>query len=177
MDALLFIDMQKGMFSIAGVVPYDGAAVVQRIATLVGRARAHGTPVFFVRHDGGPGHPLAATTSGFEFHADLLPNAGESVTVKRRCSAFHDTELDAALKAAGINRVVICGMQTESCVDTAVRAAAERGYQVTLVADAHTTFDTTVLDANDIIAHHNQTLAGLFAVVRPASSIQFAERP
>jgi nicotinamidase-related amidase len=56
MDALLVIDMQKGMFAIPGFVPHDGAAVVQRIGTLIGQARAHGIPVFFVQHDGGPGY-------------------------------------------------------------------------------------------------------------------------
>jgi hypothetical protein len=54
-------------------------------------------------------------------------------------------------------------------------ARPERGYQVTLVADAHTTGDTPVLNAKDIIAHHNQTLAGLFAVVGPAASVTFGE--
>jgi nicotinamidase-related amidase len=176
MDALIVIDMQQGMFSIPGFVPHDGAAIVQRIGALIDRARAHGTPVFFVQHDGGPGHPLAAGTSGFAFHADLMPTARESITVKRQCSAFHDTGLDAMLKAMGVTRVVvICGMQTETCVDTAVRAAAERGYQVTLVADAHTTGDTPVLKATDIIAHHNQTLAETFALVKPALSIRFGE--
>jgi nicotinamidase-related amidase len=69
--------------------------------------------------------------------------------------------------------LVICGMQTEFCVDTAVRGAYERGYKVVLLGDAHTTFDTQLLPAADIIAHHNATLSGGFAAVKPAASIEF----
>jgi nicotinamidase-related amidase len=99
------------------------------------------------------------------------------VTVKRRCSAFHGTELEVELKAAGVSHLIICGMQTETCVDSAVRAAVERGYRVTLVADGHTTGDTAVLEARRIIEHHNRTLAGLFAEVTPSALIRFSRTP
>jgi len=175
MEALLVIDMQQGMFSIPGFVPHDGAATIGRIRSLIDQARRRGAPVFFVQHDGGSGHPLAAGAPGFAFHPDLAPLGSESVTVKRRCSAFHETSLDAALRTAGVTHLVVCGMQTETCVDSAVRAAVERGYRVTLVADGHTTGDSAVLDARHIIEHHNRTLAGLFAAVEPAASIRFGE--
>ena len=63
-------------------------------------------------------------------------------------------------------------MQTEFCVDTAVRAAFERGYKITLVKDAHSTGDTRVLKAKDIIAHHNATLRD-FADLQRAEEIAF----
>jgi nicotinamidase-related amidase len=64
-------------------------------------------------------------------------------------------------------------MQTEFCVDTAVRSAFERDYQVTLVSDGHTTFDTPALEAERIVAHHNQTLGNGFATLSPAAAIRF----
>jgi len=80
------------------------------------------------------------------------------------------------LQAAQIDRVIIGGMQSEFCVDTAVRGAFERGIGVTLIADGHTTFDTPALTAANIIAHHNYTLqSGHFADVINADAIEFGE--
>ncbi len=92
--------------------------------------------------------------------------------MKQNCNSFQDTDLDARLRAAKINGLIVCGMQTEFCVDTAVRAAAERGYKITLVSDAHSTGDTPVMKAKDIVAHHNFTLRE-FASVKRAEEIAF----
>ncbi len=171
-QALLIIDVQKGMFDYA--TPYQGPDLVDTLAQTLSRARAGNVPVFFVQHDGGEGSPLASDGKGFAFVDELTPRAGEDVTLKRQCSAFHDTDLGDKLRAAGIEEVVIGGMQTEFCVDTAVRGAFERGFAVSLIADGHTTFDTPALPAAQIIAHHNHTLAsGHFADVRDASEIIF----
>jgi nicotinamidase-related amidase len=171
--ALVVIDVQQGMFALPDFQPYDGEATVDRIAALITRARERGTPVFFVQHDGGPDHPLHPGKPGFSFHAKLTPRATDDVTVKHHGSAFHGTDLDKKLRAAGIDRLVICGMQSEYCVDSAVRSAFEHGYHVTLVADGHTTGDTAVMKAKTIIAHHNQTLDGSYANVSPAAEIVF----
>lgn len=173
MDALVIVDVQQGMFNFPGYTPHDGEATVARIGGLLARARKSGAPVFFVQHDGGEGDPLAAGSPGFPFRAEVAPVAGESVTVKRRCNAFQETDFDQTLKRAGIDHLIVCGMQTEFCVDTAVRAAVERGYKVTLVSDAHTTFDTDALSAEKIIAHHNATLGSSFAALKSAEEITF----
>ena len=171
--ALVVIDMQRGMFTFPGFVPHDGDAVVDRIAGLIARARDSRTPVYFVQHDGGPEEPLHPGKPGFPFHEKLTPRASDDVTVKHHGSAFHDTDLDAKLRKAGIDSLVICGMQSEYCVDSAVRSAHERGYKVTLVADGHSTFDTRRLKATDIIAHENATLGDSYATVKPAAEIAF----
>ena len=173
MDALVIIDVQQGMFAFPGFAPHDGEAVVARIAGLLDNARRSGMPVFFVQHQGGEGDALAAGSPGFPFRTELAPGAEESVTVKRYCSAFQKTDFDRTLKAADIDHLIVCGMQTEMCVDTAVRAAVERGYRVTLVSDGHTTFDTKTLNAAQIIAHHNATLGGDFAALKRAQDIAF----
>ena len=173
MDALVIIDVQIGMFALPEYTPHDGEATVARIAGLLARARKTGTPVFFVQHDGGEGDPLAAGSPGFPFRDELTPAKGESVTVKRHCNAFQETDFDQTLKRAGVDHLIVCGMQSEYCVDTAVRAAVERGYKITLASDGHTTFDSAALPAAQIIAHHNVTLSGSFATLKKADEIAF----
>jgi nicotinamidase-related amidase len=171
MQALVVIDVQQAMF--AGAGPWQGDAVVARIATMLGRARAAGAPVFFVQHDGGPGDEFNAEGPGFAFHPAVAPRAGESVTVKRFNSGFYRTDLDAKLKAAGVDALVICGMQTEYCVDATVRSAFEREYRVTVAADAHTTFDSDLLPAATIIAHTQQIWNDRYAKLKLAAEIGF----
>jgi nicotinamidase-related amidase len=157
--ALLIIDLQRGMFE-AGDRPHEGEAMLSRVAALAERARGEGAPVLHVRHAGDPGEPLEKGTPGFEIHPKVAPRPGEPVITKTRCSAFFDTPLQEELKRRGIDRLVVAGMQTEYCVDTSCRAAADLGYKVVLVKDGHTTFDTNVLPAEKIVAHHNRTLGG-----------------
>jgi nicotinamidase-related amidase len=153
--------------------PHDGAETVARIAGLLDQARATSTPVFFVQHEGEVGHPLEPGTPGFPFHEALTPLDSEPVTTKRHCNAFQETGLEAALRAAGIERLVVTGMQSNYCVDTFVRAASERGFAIRLVADGHTTFATPVLSADQIVAHHNHTLEGSFAELVAAGGVRF----
>jgi nicotinamidase-related amidase len=169
--ALVVIDVQQGMFGGAPPLHRPDALLVT-IRVLQERARAAGIPVLHVQHDSGPGGPLARGSSGFAIHAEVAPRPGEEVVVKDRCDAFLGTGLDARLHALGIGRLVIAGMQTEFCVDTTTRAAFAHGFQVVLAADAHSTFDSSVLKAADIVAHHNQVLRG-FASVTPAADIRF----
>jgi nicotinamidase-related amidase len=171
MDALVIIDVQRGMFGVPEMQPFDGEATVKRIRRLLDQARSESTPIFFVQHDGAVGHPLAAGSPGFPFHEALMPGDGELVTVKRHCNAFQETDLEAHLRASGADRFIVTGMQSNYCIDTFVRAAVERGFKICLVADGHTTFDTPVLKADQIIAHHNHTLDGSFAEVIRAEEI------
>lgn len=171
--ALVVIDVQNAMFEDPANLPHDGGAVVDRIAALIAKARAASTPVFFVQHDGGPDDSLHPGKPGFAFHDKLAPQPGDDVTVKHRSSAFHETDLDTKLKHAGIDHLVITGMQSEYCVTSAIRGAHERGYELTLVSDAHTTFDTRVAGGKQIAAIVNDTTRGSFGAVTPAAEISF----
>lgn len=172
-EALVIIDVQRGMFAFPDMQPHDGSATVERIASLLAKARLTETPVFFVQHEGEPGHPLEPGTAGFPFHEALSPNERESVTRKRHCNAFQETQLERTLRDTGVERLVVTGMQSNYCVDTFVRAAKERGFDIRLVADGHTTFDTPVLAASQIVAHHNLTLEGTFAELVEAKDVDF----
>lgn len=154
--------------------PHDGEGVVDRLADVLSRARRAQLPIFFVQHDGGADSPLAIDGPGFAFHDALTPLPGEDVTVKKHCSSFQETDFHQKLIAGEINHVIVGGMQSEYCVDTAVRGAFERDLKVTLIADGHTTFDTPALSAEKIIAHHNYTLGGGgFAELRDGAKVAF----
>jgi len=174
--ALMLVDIQQGMFALPSL-PHRGAEVVERIAGLLGRARAEGVPVVHIQHDGGPGHVLAKGSAGWPHHPLVAPRDGERVVEKRHSSAFHGTDLHRWLSLEGIDRLVIAGMQTEMRVDSACRGAAALDYRVVLVADGHTTFDTPVIGADLIIAHHNRLLAGGFVELAEARQVRFQEQP
>jgi nicotinamidase-related amidase len=85
--------------------------------------------------------------------------------------------LHEALQIRGIDTLVVCGMQSDFCVDSTVRRALGLGYPVVLVSDAHTTMDNGVLTATQIVAHHNQTLSnldsyGVLVTLQPSSTVQ-----
>ena len=170
--ALVIIDVQKGMWS-DSFAPYDDQGVLARIAALIAQARTAGTPIMYVQHHGEGDHPFQPGKPGFPFHDAIAPAPGDDVTVKHKSSAFHGTDFDAKLRAAGIGHLIVTGMQSEYCVDSAIRGAYERGYKVTLVSDAHSTGDTRVAKAKDIIAIQNDTMWGDFAEVKPAAQISF----
>ena len=172
MLALMVIDVQRGMFGT--IAPYHGEAVVSRIAALIAQARAAGVPVFYIQHDGGPGDEFDRNGPGFAFVEAIAPQTGDSVTVKRRNSGFYQTDLDTKLHAAGVDTLVVCGMQTEYCVDATVRSAFERGYRVIVAADAHATFDSELLPAATIIAHTQHVWNGRYARLKPSHEIAFA---
>jgi nicotinamidase-related amidase len=169
--ALMVVDVQQGMFALPSPL-HRGDEVVRRIAGLLDRARAEGVPVIHIQHDGGPGH---VGSPGWLPHRMVEPRIGEMVVEKRHSSAFHDTDLHKRLSDAGIDRLVVAGMQTEMCVDSACRGAAALGYRVVLVADGHTTFDTPVIAADLIIAHHNRLLGRAFVELAEARQVRFQE--
>jgi len=173
-SALMIVDVQQGMFSLPAPL-HRGEEVVRRIAGLLDRARAEGVPVVHIQHDGGPGHVLAKGSPGWPHHPMVAPHAGEMVVEKRHSSAFHDTDLHRRLVDAGIDRLVITGMQTEMCVDSACRGAVALDYRVALVADAHTTYDTPMLRADLIIAHHNRLLGRVLVDLVEAQQVRFQE--
>jgi nicotinamidase-related amidase len=164
--ALLLIDAQVGFFD--GEMPvHDAPVMLDRLTALAERARDAGVPVIFVRHDAEP------TIDG-PVHPALGPLEGDLVVAKLTPDSFHGTTLKMKLDEQGITTLVVAGFQTELCIDTTVRRARSLGYEVTLVADAHSTFDfaDAPLTAEQTIAHHNAIL-GDFAEVVPLDEVEF----
>jgi len=172
--ALLMIDIQQGMW-MEPMPPHNDQAFLKNAADLLAKARAEGVPVIHIRHDGGQGDPLHEGEPGFAIRPEVAPKPGETTITKYHCSSFRDTGLDAELKKRGIDKLVIAGMQTDFCVDTACRVAHGLGYDVTLAEDAHTTLDNDVMTAAQLIAYHGRLLKDRFATFKPVAKIDFAE--
>lgn len=170
-SALLMIDIQNAMFG-PDEICHRPARLLTNAADLLARARAAGTPVHFVQHCEAEGG-FAPGSAGWQIHPAIAPKAGEPVIEKWAASSFYKTDLDAKLRAAGIDSLVIAGLQSEFCIDTACRVAQTLGYKVTLAADAHSTFDNPLLPAEKIVAHHNRVLSGIVAAVKPVAEIAF----
>ena len=170
----MVIDTQVGMFGTPGLPPVpNGERLLENIEGLLREARAAGTTVVHVRHGEGPGEPLERGTEGWEIHPRVAPRGGEPVVDKETPDSFLRTTLGDELESRGIGHLVLAGMQTEYCVDTTCRRASGLGYDVTLAADAHGTWDDANLTAAQIVAHHNEVMNNGFAEVVPAREISF----
>lgn len=155
--ALLIIDVQASMFDESDPV-YEGQQLLARLQKLISSARTSGVQLVYVQHNEGPGQPLEPGTPGWEIHPAIAPEEGDIVVQKRKPDAFQETDLQQRLAEQGIKELILAGIQTEVCVDTTCRRAFSLGYDVKLVKDAHSTWNTSELTAAQVINHHNQTL-------------------
>jgi nicotinamidase-related amidase len=174
-NALLVVDVQRNMFEPEPGVA-DGIELLATLSGLIARARKAGAPVVFVRNNGGADDPDAPGTPGWELVGALPRLSGEPIVDKKAADAFEGTNLGALLKARGVRRVVVAGLQSEFCIQATCRGAHKRGYAVTLAADAHGTYDAADgPTAHDMIARENAALAadGVVDLV-PAAQILFA---
>ena len=170
--ALIIIDVQMFGFDDSDPV-YEGDQLLSKIGGLIAQAHLAGLPVVYVQHCGSEGNVHELGTPGWGIHPAIAPVAGEVIVQKRHPDAFQDTSLQRELESMGIKELIIAGLQTEYCVDTTCRRAYSLGYEVTLVKDAHSTWDTDLLTAPQIIAHHNEVLGGWFAKLKAADEIEF----
>jgi nicotinamidase-related amidase len=152
--ALLVIDAQAGLLEDAA----RRSETISCIRELVDRARSRAVPVIYLQHDGDPGGGLEVGSHGWQVHPDLAPADGDLVIRKRASDSFHETALLEELRRRGVTTVVVTGLRTEACVDTTSRRAVTLGFDVLLAADGHTTSDSDVLTAEQIVAHTNHTL-------------------
>ena len=172
--ALLVIDMQEAL--IDGAWQID--RVVSNVSALLDRAHRARVPVVYMQHCHAAYTDMMRGSPGWAIHAPIAPSRGDHVLEKTASDSFYRTELDALLKRLGVKRVVVTGMQSEYCVDATCRAALSHGFDVTLVADGHTT-GRSHLSAETVIDHHNRVLGFLAHPDRtltatPAEKVDFA---
>ena len=166
-QALIIIDLQQGSFT--DTAPkHDAAGLVARLNRLASRMRAARGSVIFVQNDGPPGDPHHPGLPGWHLLPGLDARASDRIIRKQSCDAFLRTNLEAFLRASGIDRLIITGCATDYCVDSTVRSALARGYRTVAPADGHTTSDRPHLPAEKIIAHHNAIWADFIAPGGPA---------
>jgi nicotinamidase-related amidase len=145
------IDVQNGVVGGA----HERDQVVANIGTLVGKARADGVPVVWVQHSG---EDLEQGSEAWQLVPELDRQESEPLVHKTFADSFEDTDLEEVLAKAGIGRLYVSGAQTDECIRSTIHGAFVRGYDVTLVGDAHTTEDLTEYGAptpDKVIAHTN----------------------
>jgi len=173
--ALLVIDVQTGVVERA----HERDAVVANIKTLVGRARDLGVPVVWVQHSS---DDLVRGSDKWAYVPELVARDDEPVVHKSYGDSFEDTDLTQVLAERGAGRLVVTGAQTDACIRSTLHGALVRGYDVTLVTDAHTTEDLSAYGAptpDQVIAHTNlywsyQTAPGREADAVPTAEVTFA---
>ncbi|MFF7238494.1 isochorismatase family protein [Streptomyces collinus] len=169
--ALLVIDVQNGVVADA----HDRDGVIANIDALVGRARSANVPVVWVQHSGAS---LPRDTEPWEYVPELKRQDDEPLVHKTYGDSFEDTDLEAVLAERKVGRLVVAGAQTDMCIRSTLHGAIARGYDATLVADAHTTEDLTEYGAPvpaQVIAHTNLYWAGQRAPGRQGGIVNTAE--
>ena len=149
--ALLVIDVQNGV--VGGTHERD--TVVANVSTLVDRARQEEVPVVWVQHSS---DDLTPGSDQWRIVPELRPDDAEPLVAKTYADSFDETTLETVLSGLGVGRLVVVGAQTDECVRSTLHGALVRGYDATLVGDAHTTEDLTEWGApppGEVIAHTN----------------------
>ena len=151
-SALLVIDVQRDVV----VNEFRRDEVIANISGLIDRSQKEGVPVIWVQH---LDDELVMSSDGWAYVDELHMVDGEPVVHKQFGDSFEGTNLDELLQESGVERLVVCGAQTDACIRSTLHGALARGYSATLVSDAHTTDDCTwatpPLTAEQVIAHTN----------------------
>ncbi|MFE3633252.1 cysteine hydrolase family protein [Streptomyces cellostaticus] len=169
--ALLVIDVQNGV--VAGAHDRDG--VIANIDTLIGRARAADVPVIWVQHSD---KHLEEGSESWAYVPELVRRDTEPLVAKGYADSFEETRLEEVLAERKVGRLLVAGAQTDVCIRSTLHGAIVRGYDATLVADAHTTEDLTEYGApapEQVIAHTNLYWAGHRAPGRQGGTVKTAE--
>ena len=173
--ALLVVDVQNGVVEGA----HERDAVVANIGILVDRARRERVPVVWVRHSD---EQLSTGTNDWRIVSELTPSDAESLIEKNYGDSFENTTLETVLSDLGVGRLIIVGAQTDACIRSTLHGALVRGYDASLVSDAHTTEDQTAWGApppDQVIAHTNlywnyQTAPGRTAGTVATKDVEFS---
>jgi nicotinamidase-related amidase len=166
--AVLVIDVQNGV--VGGAHQRD--SVVANVGAVVEKAREADVPVVWVQHES---DNLQPGSEEWEIVPELSPDENEPHVDKRYPDSFEETKLESVLSDLGVGRLVVVGAQTDECVRSTLHGALVRGYDATLVSDAHTTEDLSPWGAPPpelVIAHTNLYWGNHEAPGRTAGTVE-----
>ncbi|MEN6594424.1 MAG: cysteine hydrolase family protein [Clostridiaceae bacterium] len=152
---LLVVDVQQALVEEG---PAHKDEFLLNLKLLIEQAHESEVEVVYVRHDGGEGDILAMDTAGWHLHCSLSPRADEKVFDKRFSSSFRKTGLQEYLDGKGVKRIVLCGMQTEYCIDTTCKVAFEFGYDVVIPSGGTTTYTNPLLSGEKLINYYERLI-------------------
>jgi nicotinamidase-related amidase len=170
-SALLVIDVQNGIVGEA----HERDQVVANIRALVDRARDDDVDVVWVQHNS---DELVAESAAWQYVPELVRRESEPLVQKRYPDSFEETDLESVLAGLAVGRVFVTGAQTDECIRSTLHGAIVRGYDATLVGDAHTTEDLSEYGApppDQVIAHTNLYWQYHRAPGRSAGTVSTAE--
>ena len=156
-EALLVIDMQNGLTD-----THDYPKVLTRINQRIAAYHAHTLPVIFMQHTD---EELPYGSDAWQLDDKLARQPQDRVMLKYHSDSFFETGLTTHLQHLGVNELEACGLQTEYCVDTAIRVGHDRGFQMAIGRGLSTTYDSAILTAEQIRAHHESIWDGSFATL------------
>lgn len=170
-QALIIVDIQEAFFLDSENYLFDYEKVLENINMLITWARHSEVPIVFIQHtDSNKDDDFAFGKPGWDLYHGLLRQPEDKVIQKTTWDAFYQTELAQYLQEQQIEQLIFAGAQTEFCLDTTIRNAYSRGYhQNMLVEGAHTTLDSHVLNAQQIIKHHESVWNNRFVKILPLS--------
>jgi nicotinamidase-related amidase len=169
--ALLVIDVQNGVVAAA----HKRNEVLANISALLGKARAEGVPVVWVQHSD-DGLPLGSPE--WRYVPELTRRDDEPLVHKHYGDSFEDTELEQVLADRGVGHLVVTGAETDACIRSTLHGGFTRGYDMTLVGNAHTTNDRNdpgMPTPEQVIAHTNLYWHYHDAPGRRATTVSTAE--
>ncbi|MGC2166062.1 MAG: isochorismatase family protein [Gallionella sp.] len=172
-SVLVIVDMQRAVLRDTK----EPSVVVANVGQVLTRARSEKVPVIWVQHSD---EQLTHGSSDWEFVPELVPEAGEPVIHKHYNSAFEAPELEHDLAKCNASRIVLAGASTSWCIRATTYSALERGYDLTLVEDGHTTgdqvsFDGRIIGVEDMIMDLNVAMAWVTYPGRRSSAIMASE--
>ena len=129
---LVVVDVQTGVVKEA----WDAPRVVKNVSRAVERARTQHVPVIWVQHSDSD---LPHGSPAWQWVPELVPAEGEPLIHKHFNSSFEETVLEEELAKLGATHIVLAGAATNWCIRATAYGALERGYDLTLIKDAHTT--------------------------------------
>lgn len=169
--ALLIIDVQVGVVD-GDLRAARLDAVLNNLNLAIDKARQRGYPVIFVQHEE---EGLEQGSAAWQLHPGLAALASDPRICKRYGDSFCDTELSGLLENQGIDTLWMGGCASDFCLDSTLRNAVSRGYQVTVIGDGHTTFDAFALTGEQVIDHFNAAWGATRATPRPLRVTPAAE--
>lgn len=151
--ALLVIDAQE-LITTEKLYAFD--SFIANVRTLIAEACENGVEVIYVRHDDGEGQPLSKDNAGYDICKDFAPETGERIFDKTVNSPFRESGLTEYLRSKGVGRLIVTGLQTDYCIDAAVKCGFEHGFEMIVPEYCNSTFGNEFMTAEQTYRYYNE---------------------